>query len=396
MRVLVTCPPGFGHLNPIIPLAAALRDRGHRVVFASSASFAPAVTRRGFDCIACGLDWTQSADSDTSDRPQLDAELVRYEWIAATATASAGHLLRAIRELSPDVLVHDFYEFGAHIAAEIAGIRHASVLAGELGPLQPVQAVLLDPISHVRRYYGLERDETLKGLFGELCIDLYPIGLRRYALTGLTDNARSVLPDPTGDADWDLAPIPQSCWQEWLAAERALEHEDGPIVFATLGTVYANRVDVLATLVGALANQARCLVVGCGPGGSITAPARPRGRFAVVDYVPQSAVIPHCDVVVHHAGYGATVAALTYGKPALTVPLGADQPANSAAAVRAGVAKELRSERLDPDTLGAAIGEVLTSPGIRAGLANYAAASSRLPTMNDAVGWLEELASGKT
>jgi len=39
MRVLVTTQPGSGHLNPLVPLAWALRDAGHEVKVACSASF---------------------------------------------------------------------------------------------------------------------------------------------------------------------------------------------------------------------------------------------------------------------------------------------------------------------------------------------------------------------
>ena len=47
VRVLFTTQPGLGHLLPLLPVADGLRDRGHDVLFAASASFADEIAAAG-------------------------------------------------------------------------------------------------------------------------------------------------------------------------------------------------------------------------------------------------------------------------------------------------------------------------------------------------------------
>jgi len=49
MRVLIATTAGSGHFAPLLPFALALREAGHAVRVAAPASFAPTVTRAGFD-----------------------------------------------------------------------------------------------------------------------------------------------------------------------------------------------------------------------------------------------------------------------------------------------------------------------------------------------------------
>jgi UDP:flavonoid glycosyltransferase YjiC (YdhE family) len=64
MRALFTTQPGFGHLNPFLPYAVALREAGHEVVFASAPAFAEAIERHGFPCVGLGEDFTWDDPSD--------------------------------------------------------------------------------------------------------------------------------------------------------------------------------------------------------------------------------------------------------------------------------------------------------------------------------------------
>ena len=58
-------------------------------------------------------------------------------------------------------------------------------------------------------------------------------------------------------------------------------------------------------------------------------------------YIPQSLLLPHCDLVISHAGSGATVGALAAGVPMLAIPQGADQFVNAEAISRIGAGLRL-------------------------------------------------------
>jgi UDP:flavonoid glycosyltransferase YjiC (YdhE family) len=68
-------------------------------------------------------------------------------------------------------------------------------------------------------------------------------------------------------------------------------------------------------------------------------------------WVPQAAVVPHADLVVHHGGSGTTLGALAAGVPQLVLPQGADQFANAEALVAAGAARRLLPGELSADAV---------------------------------------------
>src|SRR4051794_5569468 len=54
-RVLVSCFPGYGHLQPLLPVAGAFRDRGAEVAVATAPDLCPRFQQLGFPAYATGL-----------------------------------------------------------------------------------------------------------------------------------------------------------------------------------------------------------------------------------------------------------------------------------------------------------------------------------------------------
>jgi hypothetical protein len=66
LRVLFTTSGGVGNFNPLVPLALALRDRGHDVAFVAPTRFHPVVAAAGFEALpnepsACSANTPTSA-----------------------------------------------------------------------------------------------------------------------------------------------------------------------------------------------------------------------------------------------------------------------------------------------------------------------------------------------
>ena len=55
-------------------------------------------------------------------------------------------------------------------------------------------------------------------------------------------------------------------------------------------------------------------------------------------YIPQNQLLPHCDLVISHAGSGSVIGALAHGLPMVLLPMGADQPLNATRAKALNVA----------------------------------------------------------
>jgi hypothetical protein len=54
MRVLFSSTPAYGHLLPLLPLARALRGRGHEVAVLSAEAVSPIVAPEGIELLPAG------------------------------------------------------------------------------------------------------------------------------------------------------------------------------------------------------------------------------------------------------------------------------------------------------------------------------------------------------
>jgi UDP:flavonoid glycosyltransferase YjiC (YdhE family) len=111
----------------------------------------------------------------------------------------------------------------------------------------------------------------------------------------------------------------------------------------------------------------------------------------VARYLPQSEVLPRCDLVISHGGSGSVIGALAHGLPTVLLPIGADQPHNAEQCVRLGVGKELHPVTVTPQDVRAAVTEVLADPGYRKAAERVRKEMLRLPEPSAAVPLLERL-----
>jgi MGT family glycosyltransferase len=82
-------------------------------------------------------------------------------------------------------------------------------------------------------------------------------------------------------------------------------------------------------------------------------------------FVPQEETLRECDAVINHGGSGSTLGALSFGRPMIVIPLGADQLPNASRCEDLGIAIVLDALRLTPDDVQDAVDRLLTDPGYR-------------------------------
>ncbi len=380
MRVLVSTTPGLGHIHPLVPLAAALREAGHQVTWATGPESVDHVRRFGFDAVAAGMPVAERRPEVFRRNPHLN-DLPRHERrrvrFPQTFAAVAGE--RMLRELGdviavkrPDVIVHEACELAAPVLAAATETPHVSVgVGGLIGP----EMLEDDAVKALWQLAGLDFHPNA-GLYDRLYLHPMPPSLQPCRVV---PNAAPVRPLDAEASDTADTP-------EWL---RALGRER-PLVYATLGTEL-DTVAPLEKLRDAVAAVDADVVLTTGRSfdPASLAPCPPNVRAE--RYVPQGLVIQRAAAVVSQAGSGVTLAACRAGRPQVCIPLGADQFENTVLLERAGVGVEVEFEELTAAALGTAIRRALGDATMQAAAQRVAEEVAAMPPPSSYVGRIEAL-----
>jgi MGT family glycosyltransferase len=157
-----------------------------------------------------------------------------------------------------------------------------------------------------------------------------------------------------------------------------------------MGTVF-NTPGLFGGIVDGLADLGVRVLVTVGPQGEPAAVGPQPDHVRVERYVPQTQVLPHCDVVVSHAGSGTALASLALGIPQLCLPQGADQFLNAAAISTAGAGLSLHPDAAAPDAIRDAVRRLLDQPSYRTAATAIGTSIAAMPSPDDVAAVLEDL-----
>ncbi len=142
--------------------------------------------------------------------------------------------------------------------------------------------------------------------------------------------------------------------------------QDRPLVFATLGTLQGNRLDLFRIIAEACAQLGLACVIAHGGRLSPDQAASLPGTPLVADFLPQRAVLRQSSLVIAHGGMNTMLDALSLGVPVVTIPLAFEQAANAARLVHAGAGAMVKVKGLSAAGLAGTVKRVLTEPAYRA------------------------------
>lgn len=381
MRVLFSCMPWEGHFRPLVPLAHVLRRRGHDVVFAAAAAWAPVVEAEGFELLPAGLsqvDGGKLIDPLWPEILKLEPEARRPRSFATIfarvhAPAKLPELVDAARGWEADAIVFDSCDLAGPIAAAALGVPAVNHSFGVMIPLAALAAAreFVDPLWEA---HGLDPDPhagAFRGLFVELAPPSFAWERPQGAVVGL-----SPIPDATGEPP---------AWIDGL---------ERPLVYVTMGTVH-NQPELFRPLLEgleAVAGYGSALVT-LGRHGDPAELEPVPARVRLERFVPQAHVLPLAVAVVCHGGSGTTLCALAEGLPLVLVPQAADQFDNAARAEAAGAAVVLRPGEVSADTVGAALERVLVDPAYAEAARRVAAELAQLGDVETVAAAVEEHAA---
>lgn len=374
-KVLLYTSPARGHLYPMMDVALALREAGHRVIVHTLASEGERIARAGLEArpLAPAIEAIPIEDfKSPGSLGQLKATVACW-W--ARAPHEVRDLRVAVDQIDPDMLVVDVNAWGATAVAEASGLPWASFLPYCLpvpSPDTPVFGPGFPPPRHAldrlrdrlvgRAVHGAVRDvlEDLSALrakhglapvrrYGDLFLRAERV---LYRTAEPFDYPRRRWPDP-------IRAIGPGLWAPPGHPPAWLDELPRPRVLVNVSTELQEDGAIVETALEALAEEPGSVVVTT----SALDPERfepPNERVRIARFLPHAQVVPEVDAVVTHGGMGTTQRALAHGVPVCVVPWGRDQNETARRVEVCGAGTCLPRGRLDARRLRAAVREART------------------------------------
>jgi MGT family glycosyltransferase len=357
-----------GHINPTLPVVAELVRRGHTVTYHTSPAFSEEIAATGASVYLYA-----GGDQPLPDPPM---PVTLLDGLARTAVGLLPAVLSDLRRARPDLIVHDAACPWGAVAARELGVPAASTFTTfafnreALSPTRASWELLASAATRLRVVQGylrsrweLRRRYATRGLpLFDLLNIRQPLNLvftsrafqpgvdafdHSYQFVGPSLGARPA--DPTFPADLR-----------------------GPVLYASLGTVFDAGPHLLRTFATALAPLGGTVIVSTGHTDPATLEPLPANVIARHS-VPQPEVLARASLFVTHGGMNSVNEAMHAGVPMLVVPQGADQPLVARRVVEVGTGLSLRTEDASPERVHALARRLLDEPRFRA-----AAASMRI------------------
>lgn len=377
MRILVAAAPGYGLMMPVVPLAWAAQAAGHTVRLATTGRMCGVAADAGLEVVdVCpGRDlWAQlqaTAGRNPGGPPSSPFRMFTEEMTPGTTDAAL--------ELGADLVVHTSDHGSGELAASHLGLPALEVgnrvswstrdQGGPGGDIAGVRAV--------REAWG--RAEEVVRLVAR-------VDPRPPSMGGLTADE----PDRAdGVPWWSMRYVPfngGAVLEPWVRAV-----PERPRVLVTLGTVVPTvaGTDVLTVLLEALATLPVEVVLALGDASLPVGTALP-ANVRATGYLPLSAVLPTCRLIVHHGGSGTTAAPLHFGVPQVVLPAFADNPLSAQRVVDRGVGLAHDPTTLDVATARELVSRVLDEPAFTAAARDVAAEMAAQPSPARVVARLED------
>ena len=350
LRLLVAAFGDPGHAFPAIGLARALARRGHDLMVETWERWRDAVEGEGL-AFTGAQEYTvyPPPDPDTPD--------------GQTAAAAATALARLMEEFEPDLVVSDILTLAPTLAAEVAGVPHATLIPH----VYPVQQPGMPLYS-----LGLRPPRTLLGRLAWRATDpLLAMGLRQgrdelnetRARLGLVPLERfhggisellaivGTFPQLEYPREWPPhVQVTGPLFFELPGEEVAWPEGAGPRVVIAPSTAQDPECELLRVALEALADEPVRVLATL----NRQRPTRPidvPSNAVLVDWIVYSQTMAEADVVICHGGHGTVARSLALGTPLLVSPFGGDMGENAARVAWSGAGLSVPRRLLSPRSI---------------------------------------------
>jgi len=377
-RYLIVTWDGAGNLVPTLGITRTMVERGHDVRMLGHDTIAGRCGDLGarFAPLTQGMDWDALDDPD-----DFEAEVKLLIEELCFSPVIARDLAHELDREPADAILVDSMLFTAIDVALASGTPTATLFHMPYpifrgGPLVEMFAPGLPTANALRAELGLPAIGSLADIH-DAC-DLAIVASPKEFEPDVPDAANVLRVGPVLDAP----PLSREVDE--------VDVRDGstPLVLVSLSTGEQGQADLLQRCVDAVAQLPLRAIVTTGSIDPETVKAGTNTQ--VVRYAPHADILPSASLVITHAGFGTTMAALGRGVPLLCTPMGRDQFFNAEQVQALGAGRMLMPDS-SSDEIAQAATEILGDDRFKAGAKQMAVAIGGYGGASEAAAALEAL-----
>jgi MGT family glycosyltransferase len=363
--------PGYGHVNPSLPLVAELARRGHRITYFTTESYRDPVENAG-----AAVRIYLSIEDDYFDARGLDGgkpQKVAYE-LLKTTEETLPDLLAAARQADPDYILFDGMCPWGYYVARVLKVPAVASLA-LMPPISPPPTALLR--SPLRQFIlsfllhgirsGIRANRLSRALGARYGVPpLGPVSLLS-AQGDISISFTSKEFQPFSDT------VPPSV--RFVGREIKIEppmdpnlFEDvsgRPLIYVSMGTLNNQDRELVELFIGALSGREEYVMLTTGKRFGPERFGPLPDNVSLHTWLPQTAVLKRAALFITHGGLNSIHDGLYFGVPLLVCPQQPEQTFNARRVAALGVGLMISHGKITRETLSAGVNRLLSDETFR-------------------------------
>ncbi|MEC2308584.1 macrolide family glycosyltransferase [Bacillus atrophaeus] len=347
--------PAYGHVNPTLALVEKLCEKGHRITYATTEEFAPAVQQAGARPLL--YETTISVD------PQQIKELMEKNETPLMFLKESLGILPQLEELykddQPDLIVYDFIALAGKLLADklqVPAVRLCSSYAQNESFQMGTEEMLKQVKEAEAEFQAFLEQENLPAVsFEQLAIpEAFNIVFMpcSFQIKNETFDDRFCFIGPS---------LGKRSEQERLLLK---EKGDRPLMLISLGTAFNAWPEFYQMCMEAFGGSEWHVIMSVGKSIEPDSLGDIPDNFTVRQRVPQLDVLTEADVFISHGGMNSTMEAMNEGVPLVVIPQMHEQELTAQRVEELGLGIYLPKEEVSVPRLQQAIGNIFSDKEI--------------------------------
>ena len=422
LTILFMPESAYGPTNNCIGIGDVLRRRGHRVVFAAEASWNGRLEPLGFEEDLVDLA-APEAGAASQDAGQFWKDFIRdtapefrkptieqlgtwirpvWEELVNGARYCQRELAGIVARARPDVIVEDnVVGFPALVTAGVPFVRIVSCNPLEIKDPGIAPAFSGYPAADPAGWqtFRAEYERVHRPMWAEFNAWVIEQGAPPLPDLEFIHEGTVNLYIYPESADYQRARPLGPSWHRLDSSVRetdgkftlpdALAAGSGALIYFSLGSLGSADVQLMRRVINCLATTPYRYIVSKGP---LHDEIELAPNMAGAEFLPQTSILPSCDLAITHGGNNTVTECLHFGKPMIVLPLFWDQYDNAQRIDEVGLGIRLDTYRFTDAELHAALDRLLTDAHLRSQLTAAAATIQQRNGVRKAADLIEQTA----